>query len=374
MTRTRTLFTLLVVALLTAMVAPAGAAKSTDPRAQRDAIRARKAKLASQLDTLKASEKELLGAARSLNDQVLAQAAKVDAARQAVKAATAELAEAQQSLAETKASIDSLSRAFVERAVQAYMSPGSVDPVGFGDTRDLAASARKQALLDSISSDDSDLIDELNAAKQDYAIQLAAAEAAEAKATARKAQTEAALASLERAQAQHQRLVAAVTAHQKEVLSEIDAQSKAESELVRIINQRSSSSSGGAGTTARNAGGCIWPAKGRVSSEYGRRWGKLHAGIDIAAPTGTSIWAAKAGTVIFSGQQSGYGNVIIIDHGGGMSTLYGHQSRRIARVGQHVAQGQLIGKVGSTGHSTGSHVHFETRYGGRPRNPRGCLP
>jgi murein DD-endopeptidase MepM/ murein hydrolase activator NlpD len=375
MTRTRTLFTLLVVALLTTMVAPAGAAKSTDPRAQRDAIRARKAKLAAQLDTLKASEKELLGAARSLNDQVLAQAAKVDAARQAVKAATAELTEAQQSLTETKASIDALSRAFVERAVQAYMSPGSVDPVGFGDTRDLAASARKQALLDSVSSDDSDLIDELNAAKQDYAIQLAAAEAAKARASARKAQTEAALASLERAQAQHRRLVAAVTAHQKEVLSEIDAQSKAESELVRIINQRARSApTGGAGTTARNAGGCIWPARGRVSSEYGRRWGRLHAGIDIAAPTGTSIWAAKSGTVIFSGRQSGYGNVIIIDHGGGLTTLYGHQSRRIAVDGQHVSQGQLIGKVGNTGHSTGSHVHFETRYGGTPRNPRGCLP
>ena len=374
MTRTRTLFTLLVVALLTTMVAPAGAAKSTDPRAQRDAIRARKAKLAAQLDTLKASEKELLGAARSLNDQVLAQAAKVDAARQAVKAASVELQEAQQSLAETKSSIDQLSRAFVERAVQAYMSPGSTDPAGFGDTRDLAASARKQALLDSVSSNDDDLIDELNAAKEDYAVQLAAAQAAQAKAKARKAQTEAALASLERAQAQHRRLVAAVTAHQKEVLSEIDQQSKAESELVRIINQRSRGTTGGAGTTARNAGGCIWPARGRVTSEYGRRWGRLHAGIDIGAPTGTAIWAAKSGTVIFSGQQSGYGNVIIIDHGGGMTTLYGHQSRRIAQEGQHVSQGQLIGKVGSTGHSTGSHLHFETRYGGTPRNPRGCLP
>jgi len=258
-------------------------------------------------------------------------------------------------------------------AVQTYMSPGRVDPNGLGDTKDLAAAARKQALLDSVSSNDTDLIDELQAAKEDYAVQLAAAKAAQAKAQARRAQTEAALASLERAQAQHRRLVAAVTAHQKEVLSEIDAQAKSESELTRIINSRSRST-GGAGTTARNAGGCIWPARGRVTSEYGRRWGRLHAGIDIGAPTGTAIWAAKSGTVIFSGQQSGYGNVIIIDHGGGFTTLYGHQSRRIAQDGQHVSQGQLIGKVGSTGHSTGSHLHFETRYGGTPRNPRGCLP
>jgi murein DD-endopeptidase MepM/ murein hydrolase activator NlpD len=374
MTRSRTLFALLVVALLASMVAPAAAARSSNPRAARDAARARKAQLAAKLNTLKASEQELLSASKTLNDQVLSQAAKVDAARQAVRAASAELAEADRSLQETKASIDQLSRLVVERAVQAYMSPGGVDPNGFGDTRDLAASARKQALLDSVSSNDSDLIDELDAAREDYALQLAAAKAARARAEARKAQTESALAALERAQAQHRRLVAAVTAHQREVLGEIAEQSKSESELTRIINQRSQPVTGGAGTTARNAGGCIWPARGRVTSEYGGRWGRLHAGIDIGAPTGTPIWAAKAGTVIFSGQQSGYGNVIIIDHGGGMSTLYGHQSQRIAQDGQHVSQGQVIGKVGSTGHSTGSHLHFETRYGGTARNPRGCLP
>lgn len=374
MTRSRSLFLLLVVALLAATVAPAGAARSSDPRAARDAARARKAKLASQLNTLKASENQLLSAARALNDQVLSQAAKVGAARQAVRAATAELVEADRSLKETRAAIDRLGDLLVERAVESYMSPSRVDPNGLGDTSDLAAAARKQALLDAVSSSDSDLIDELNAAKEDYGLQLEAARAARARAEARKAQTEAALAALERAQAQHRRLVAAVTAHQKEVLAEIDEQSKAESELTRIIRQRSSQAGGGAGTTARNAGGCIWPARGRVTSEYGRRWGRLHAGIDIGAPTGTAIWAAKSGTVIFSGQQSGYGNVIIIDHGGGMTTLYGHQSRRLAHDGQHVSQGELIGKVGSTGHSTGSHLHFETRYGGTPRNPRGCLP
>jgi murein DD-endopeptidase MepM/ murein hydrolase activator NlpD len=373
MTRSRTLFAFLVLALLAAMVAPA-AARSSDPRAARDAARARKAQLAAKLNTLKASERQLLAASKTLDDQVLSQAARVDAARQAVRAAAAELTEADRSLKETRASIDKLSRLVVERAVQAYISPGGADPNGFGDTRDLAASARKQALLESVSSNDADLIDELHAAREDYDLQLQAAKAARERADARRAQTQAALAALERAQVQHRRIVAAVTAHQREVLGEIAEQSKSESELTRIINQRSPPVTGGAGTTARNAGGCIWPAKGRVTSEYGRRWGRLHAGIDIAAPTGTPIWAAKAGTVIFSGQQSGYGNVIIIDHGGGMSTLYGHQSRRIAQDGQHVAQGQLIGKVGSTGHSTGSHVHFETRYGGSPRNPRGCLP
>jgi murein DD-endopeptidase MepM/ murein hydrolase activator NlpD len=110
-----------------------------------------------------------------------------------------------------------------------------------------------------------------------------------------------------------------------------------------------------------------------VSSEYGWRWGRLHAGIDIATPTGTPIVAAMAGTVIYAGWQSGYGNTVVVSHGGGLSTLYGHQSRLGASVGQAVGAGQTIGYVGSTGASTGPHLHFETRYGGVARNPRGCL-
>ena len=117
----------------------------------------------------------------------------------------------------------------------------------------------------------------------------------------------------------------------------------------------------------------MWPARGTVTSEYGSRWGRLHAGIDIAGPTGTPIWAAKAGSVVVAGTQSGYGNTVVIDHGGDMTTLYAHQSRLAVSSGQSVSQGQVIGYIGSTGRSTGPHLHFETRYGGSPRNPRGCL-
>jgi murein DD-endopeptidase MepM/ murein hydrolase activator NlpD len=111
-----------------------------------------------------------------------------------------------------------------------------------------------------------------------------------------------------------------------------------------------------------------------VTSEYGTRWGRLHAGIDIAAGTGTPIAAAKGGEVVFSGVMNGYGNCIVINHGGGFSTLYAHQSRLAARDGQDVDQGQVIGYVGSTGHSTGPHLHFETRVNGNPQNPRRYLP
>jgi murein DD-endopeptidase MepM/ murein hydrolase activator NlpD len=100
----------------------------------------------------------------------------------------------------------------------------------------------------------------------------------------------------------------------------------------------------------------------------------MHEGIDIGAGTGTPIRAAKAGTVVFAGVMSGYGNVIIVDHGGGFSTLYAHQSRLGASRGADVSQGEVIGYVGSTGHSTGPHLHFETRVNGSPRNPRNYLP
>ena len=125
--------------------------------------------------------------------------------------------------------------------------------------------------------------------------------------------------------------------------------------------------------SSTGGGACTWPTGGTVTSEYGSRWGRLHAGIDISAPIGTPIYAAKAGTVLVAGTQSGYGTTIVLDHGD-MSTLYGHQSRLAVGQGERVGQGDLIGYVGNTGRSTGPHVHFETRYDGSPRNPRGCLP
>src|SRR5205085_9869992 len=97
----------------------------------------------------------------------------------------------------------------------------------------------------------------------------------------------------------------------------------------------------------------------------------LHTGVDLAAPTGTPIHAAGDGRVIFSGYRGGYGNCIIIDHGGGTATLYGHCSRLYAGVGRTVRAGDVIAAVGSTGFSTGPHCHFEVRINGRPVNPLG---
>ncbi|MGZ4380743.1 MAG: murein hydrolase activator EnvC family protein [Gaiellaceae bacterium] len=123
-----------------------------------------------------------------------------------------------------------------------------------------------------------------------------------------------------------------------------------------------------------SAAGLIWPAAGPVTSPFGMRWGRMHDGIDIGAPMGAPIHAAASGTVIYAGWMPGYGNLTVIDHGGGIATAYGHQSSLEVSVGDQVTQGQQIGLVGSTGHSTGPHLHFEVRVNGAPVDPMGYLP
>jgi murein DD-endopeptidase MepM/ murein hydrolase activator NlpD len=105
--------------------------------------------------------------------------------------------------------------------------------------------------------------------------------------------------------------------------------------------------------------GYAWPADGVLSSGYGWRWGRMHEGIDIAAPIGTPVLAAASGVVVGAGWHDGYGNLIKIEHLDGSTTLYGHNSRILVTHGQKVEQGEQIAEMGSTGNSTGSHVHFE---------------
>jgi murein DD-endopeptidase MepM/ murein hydrolase activator NlpD len=129
---------------------------------------------------------------------------------------------------------------------------------------------------------------------------------------------------------------------------------------------------GKAGSTSLAYG---WPTSGVLTSRFGRRWGKMHKGIDIAGPVGTPINSAAEGIVIFAGWNGGYGNLVEIKHADGTTTRYGHNSRLMVSAGQTVAQGQQISEMGSTGHSTGSHLHFEIRpNGGDAINPIAHLP
>ena len=117
----------------------------------------------------------------------------------------------------------------------------------------------------------------------------------------------------------------------------------------------------------------IWPVNGPVVSPFGMRWGRMHEGVDIAVPAGTPIRAAKAGTIVLAaGRHGGYGNYTCIDHGGGLSTCYAHQSSFAITSGA-VDQGDVIGYVGCTGHCFGDHLHFEVRINGSATDPMGYL-
>jgi len=117
----------------------------------------------------------------------------------------------------------------------------------------------------------------------------------------------------------------------------------------------------------------ITPSRGIVTSGFGERWGKLHCGLDIGALSGSPILAALDGVVSYSGWEQGYGNTITINHPNNIVTLYGHCSKLDVVIGQYVKKGDIIGAVGSTGNSTGPHLHFEVRVNGVAVNPTGYL-
>ena len=174
------------------------------------------------------------------------------------------------------------------------------------------------------------------------------------------------------ARANQQSLLASVRSQRHSDEEDLSKMQAASAAIAAQIRAHQSSSGGGSSGSGVSSSGFIWPVNGPITSGFGWRWGRMHEGIDIGAPCGTPIHAAASGTVIYSGWEDGYGNFVVIDHGNGLATAYGHQSA-IYVSGGAVSQGQTIGAVGSTGHSTGCHLHFEVRVNGNPVDPLGYL-
>ncbi|MDQ3086926.1 MAG: peptidoglycan DD-metalloendopeptidase family protein [Actinomycetota bacterium] len=154
----------------------------------------------------------------------------------------------------------------------------------------------------------------------------------------------------------------------EEYLQEVEALAAQSASLAAAIREAQAGASS-TGTGAPSASGFIWPVNGTVVSGFGWRWGRMHEGIDISASTGTPIWAAAAGTVIHAGWLGGYGNLVVVDHGNGLATAYAHASAILVGVGQQVSQGETLSLVGSTGNSSGPHLHFEVRVNGAAVDP-----
>jgi murein DD-endopeptidase MepM/ murein hydrolase activator NlpD len=222
--------------------------------------------------------------------------------------------------------------------------------------RDEMKVAREQTRLTRI-----EVAEETRVLEQKTAEQLAAREALVAQQNA-----------LAAARANRQSVLASVEANRHEAEEDVKAMAAESAKLASQIRASSGGSGGGSTGDGSSSSGFIWPVQGVVTSGFGYRWGRMHEGIDIAAPSGTPIRAAASGTIIYTGYLGGYGNLTIIDHGNGLATAYAHQSG-FAVGGGSVSQGAVIGYVGSTGNSTGPHLHFEVRVNGNPVDPMGYL-
>jgi murein DD-endopeptidase MepM/ murein hydrolase activator NlpD len=154
----------------------------------------------------------------------------------------------------------------------------------------------------------------------------------------------------------------------EEYLREVEALAAESSALAAQIRD-AQEGAGSTGTGQASAAGFIWPCDGVVVSGFGMRWGRMHEGIDIGCAYGTPNRAAASGTVIYSGWLGGYGNLVVVDHGNGLSTAYAHASSLLVGVGQSVSQGETVSLVGSTGNSSGPHLHFEVRVNGQAVDP-----
>ena len=176
--------------------------------------------------------------------------------------------------------------------------------------------------------------------------------------------------------AKKQSALSSVRADRRDLEGDLQALEAQQARITAAL-QRSAAGNGYnpsvAGPIRSGSGGLIWPVNGPIVSPFGMRWGRLHAGVDIAVPSGTPVRAAAAGGVAIAGWVSGYGNYVCIQHGGALSTCYGHNTSLAVSVGQHVGQGQIISSSGCTGHCFGPHVHFETRINGAPVDPMGYL-
>ncbi len=240
--------------------------------------------------------------------------------------------------------------------------------------RDLADFASRKALLERIAERDRTLFVEVKALRDEVASRKAKQDRVVAEVQALEARQREQQDTLDTAMGRKESLLDRLREERETLEEELEAMLQ-ESRRIQAQIQAFQRANVGRGPVYR--GGFASPLSGRLSSGFGyrihpiSRTRRMHTGIDIAAPTGSPIRAAGSGTVISAGWMRGYGLTVIIDHGGGRSTLYAHCSRVFVRAGQRVGTGDRIAAVGSTGFSTGPHLHFEVRIDGVPVDPRG---
>ncbi len=391
----------LIAALACVLVLGTVAPGSADPeneeikQAKEERDEARRAQLEAriELELIKAEDIEVVAALEAANELVELQQAKVDAARQRLTAARDAHEQAIIELAWAQDDIDVLRDRAVVYAVESYVGLSDRRAAAWLNADDATVAAHKVALLDALGTDTFDILDQLRAIEERRRDLLTQSEEAQVEADASEADLAEALVVLEERQAVQLELKAEVDARRAEWETALADPEREEEELTAWIKAeqarieeelRRAREAERAVPQARNGiisdQGWTWPTSGGVASGFGQRlhpilgYYRMHTGLDIGGAHGQAIWAAREGIVSRVGWNGGYGNTVVIGHGDGVTTLYAHMSGFAVGTGEYVGAGQLIGYVGSTGLSTGPHLHFEVRINGSPVDPRPYLP
>ena len=353
---------------------------------QIDSATASRSSLAGDVKAATARMDEVLATLEALRDDLGLLKAQLVVKERALSQAQARLHEQYQVLAMTRSDL-ALARADAASwAIETYMSAGSgVPDVAFSATawNDVILGIGYLEQITENGIESVGVYEALLGEEERAGVEIEATEAALAEEVISLEVTQGELEELESeldakseelaAEVERQRtLLASVVAEISHLEGELAALEKEESSIRAVITERSA---GG----GRAPGRLVRPVSGAISSGFGARYHpilgytRMHNGVDMNCGSGDSIAAAEAGVVILTGVKGGFGNTVMIDHGGGMVTLYAHQSGFAVSTGQTVSAGQVVGYCGSTGLSTSPHLHFEVRMGGDPKNPANYL-
>ena len=366
--------------LLCVMLAVPAVATTTE-EARLDATQARLADVRSELDAAKSEQSQDAASFAEAERQLLVVMEALNAAEAAVDRQQEAVDRAAARLADLEAARNRQQRAMADRAVRLYKQ-GTFAPVGSVLTSGTPKEAlRRTALVGVVSRADRKVVEQTTVTATAITAQRKQLKLEE-EALARVADQRREIAEEAEELRNDRALQLAATSQRVRALQGQESHLTEESQELAALARRAeiaaqAASRAQAAPVANapvSAGGWTWPASGPVTSGFGYRWGRMHEGIDIGAPMGAPIFAATGGTVSYAGTMGGYGNIVLVDHGNGIVTAYAHQSEILAGVGTRVSAGQQIGRIGSTGQSTGPHLHFEVRVGGSPRDPMGYLP
>lgn len=371
--------------LVGALLAPGSAVAEEDSisdiRREREVARDAEAAALAELELLELEDERIAEIVAEVQASVDAQQARVDGALQALTAAEAEVLDRERAAVAADEAIAIMNDEVTRRAVHAFVGTASVDSHWL-DSSDVNHTVVRIAYLDFTAGTDRDVLDGLRTLQAQKVEHLEAGEAAREQADELRVALEDELAELEVRRQVQLGIQAELQGRIAEWQAQADARAREAAELTDLIRDRQTQELGFApgDPGAASVQGFVMPTSGTPGSPFGLRvhpifrTTRMHSGVDIGGSTGEAIWASKEGRVIFAGRRGGYGNAVVVQHEGNVATLYAHMSEVRSADGDWVEQGEVIGLVGSTGWSTGPHLHFEVRVDGTPKDPMLFLP